>query len=120
MRLLANENLPQAAVEALQEEGHDVVWVRTDAPGSSDEAILMRAVREQRLLVTLDKDFGQLAFRSGLPAACGVILLRIRPSSPTHIARVVAAALRSRDDWPGHFSVDDERIRMTPIPTERC
>jgi hypothetical protein len=36
MRILANENIPRDAVEALQARGHDVAWLRTDAPGSSD------------------------------------------------------------------------------------
>ena len=67
MRLLANENFPSDAVDALRERGHDVIWIRTDAPGSRDEDILARARRESRVLVTFDKDFGELAFRSRLP-----------------------------------------------------
>lgn len=44
MRFLANENVPLDAVVALREDGYDVMWVRTDAPGSSDEDILARTV----------------------------------------------------------------------------
>jgi hypothetical protein len=40
MRLLANENFPGDAVDALRARGHDVAWVRTDAPGSSDRQVL--------------------------------------------------------------------------------
>ncbi len=36
MRLLADENFPMPAVEALQQAGHDVTWVRTDLPGVGD------------------------------------------------------------------------------------
>src|SRR5438445_603289 len=68
MRILANENFPGEAIEALRSRGHDVAWVRTDAPGSSDEEVIARATREGRLLITFDKDFGALAFRSGLSA----------------------------------------------------
>jgi hypothetical protein len=42
MRFLANENVPLDAVSALRETGHDVLWVRTDSPGSCDEDILSR------------------------------------------------------------------------------
>jgi predicted nuclease of predicted toxin-antitoxin system len=120
MRLLANENLPGEAVDALRRQGHDVAWIRTDAPGLSDEGVLGWAARDGRLLVTLDKDFGQLAFRVGLPAGCGVLLLRVRASSSAHIARAVVGALGSRDDWAGHFSVvDGDRIRMTPLALDR-
>lgn len=117
MRLLANENFPADAVEALRARGHDVVWIRTDAPGSSDVAILERAQRENRILITFDKDFGELAFRSRLPAQNGIILFRISAPSSMHVARVAVAALESRTDWAGHFAViEDRRIRMIPLP----
>lgn len=120
MRLLANENFPAEAVAALRQRGHDVAWVRDDAPGSSDRQVLARAQAEGRILLTFDKDFGELAFYAGLPAACGVILLRIAAPSAAYVARVVAAALESRSDWAGHFSVvEDDRIRMTPLPRAR-
>ncbi len=118
MRLLANENFPAEAVQALRSRGHDVAWVRTDAPGSSDRQVLDRAVAEARLLITFDKDFGELAFRAGLPASCGVVLFRIRLTSPGQVAQRAAAALESRADWAGHFAVVlDDRVRMTLLPS---
>jgi predicted nuclease of predicted toxin-antitoxin system len=117
MRILANENLPADAVEALRERGHDVVWIRTEAPGSSDQRVLEWAQADDRILLTFDKDFGELAFRAGFAASSGIILLRISAPSSAHIARVVVAVLESRTDWAGHFSVlEDARIRMTPLP----
>ena len=65
MRILANENMPADAVDALRSAGHDVAWVRVDAPGSPDEAVLARAAAEHRLLITFDKDFGDLDFGAG-------------------------------------------------------
>ena len=117
MRILANENFPGEAIEALRSRGHDVAWVRTDAPGSSDEEVIARATREGRLLITFDKDFGALAFRSGLSAPSGIILFRISPSSPSRVAETAVALLEGRTDWPGHFSVvGDDRLRMTRLP----
>ena len=117
MRLLANENFPLDAVEALRTEGHDVAWIREDARGSQDEQMLARAQQEDRILVTFDKDFGELAFRSRLPSSSGVILFRISTPSSRYIAQVAVQALASRTDWAGHFSVvEDQRIRMTPLP----
>ena len=117
MRILANENFPKDAVDYLREIGHDVAWVRANAPGSSDREVLSRAQSEDRILLTFDKDFGELAFRSSLPATCGIILLRFTATSPDHVAKTVAAALRDRTDWIGNFSViEDLRIRMTPLP----
>ena len=65
------------AVIALREAGQDVAWVRTDAPGSPDPDVLARAVSEARVLLAFDKDFGELAYRFGLPAQCGVVLFRV-------------------------------------------
>jgi len=78
MRFLANENFPFDAVEVLRQNGHDVVWIRTEAPGISDPEILKRAQNDDRILLTFDKDFGELAFRSQLPATSDIILFRIR------------------------------------------
>jgi predicted nuclease of predicted toxin-antitoxin system len=117
MRILANENFPGEAVEALRRAGHEVLWIRTDAPGLSDRAVLARASAEDRLVLTFDKDFGELAFRFGLPALSGIVLFRFSPSSASKVARMAEAALASRNDWAGHFAVVEEnRIRMTALP----
>ena len=118
MQFLANENLPLDVVEAVRKIGHDVAWIRTDAPGSKDRDILKRAVSEQRILLTFDKDFGDLAFQFGLSASCGIVLFRLQASSSTALATMVATALQSRTDWAGQFSViEPGRIRMRPLPT---
>lgn len=117
MRLLANENFPLDAVLALRENGHDVAWIREDERGSNDEKVLARGQQEERILITFDKDFGELAFRSKLPATSGVILFRISAPSSQHVAQVAVQAIASRTDWAGHFSViEDNRIRMTLLP----
>ena len=46
MRFLANENFPTDAVTQLKAAGHDIVWVRTAAPGMKDEDVLAWAARE--------------------------------------------------------------------------
>jgi predicted nuclease of predicted toxin-antitoxin system len=120
MRLLANENFPLDAVEALRQRGHDVAWIHTDAPGSNDRQVLAWAQREDRILVTFDKDFGELAFRARIPNPSGIVLFRISMPSSARIAQVAVKALESRTDWSGHFAVvEDTRIRMTPLPPQR-
>ncbi len=117
MRIVANENVSATVIEQLRAGGHDVLSVKESMRGQVDEAVLARAQTEQRLVVTHDKDFGELAFRSGLPASCGVILLRLAGSSRDSDNRRAIEALESRTDWAGHFSVvTDDRIRMRPLP----
>ena len=119
MWFLANENFPLDAVEALRQQGYDVAWIRVDAPGISDPQVLARVQTERRILLTFDKDFGELAFKAKLPASAGVVLFRISAPTSKHVANVVVATLSSRTDWSGHFSVvDDRRIRMNPLPKQ--
>ena len=68
MRFLANENLPGAAVAALKAAGHDFAWVSAVAPGAVDRDVLAWAAREERILLTFDEDFGELARQAALPA----------------------------------------------------
>jgi predicted nuclease of predicted toxin-antitoxin system len=117
MRILANENFPRKAVDLLREGGMDVQWVREFCPGMKDEHVLAAAIAESRVLVTFDKDFGELAFKSKLPSTCGIVLFRIHKQSPDILARRIIDFLSSRKDWGGHFAVvEDDRIRMTALP----
>lgn len=116
MRFLVDENLLLPIVEALRRQGHDVAWVRADAPGSTDEQVLARALAEGRVLVTADKDFGELVFGAGLGAGSGVILLRLRGPLEARTAALAAAA-GERGDWTGVFAVVTEGgVRARPLP----
>jgi predicted nuclease of predicted toxin-antitoxin system len=116
MRLLANENIPLVAVQSLRAHGFNVLWIREMAPGSADEDVLALASEEERVLLTFDKDFGELAFRSGLPAKCGIVLFRIPMRSAEYLAQFIVNLMASRSDWSGQFSVVEvDRIRMKPL-----
>lgn len=117
MRFLANENVPGPVVAALRERGHDVLWIKELMPGAEDRIVLERAQTEHRVVVTLDKDFGELSFRSRLPAESGVILIRLDWTHPETDNHLAINALLSRDDWAGNFAViEPDRIRMRPLP----
>jgi predicted nuclease of predicted toxin-antitoxin system len=117
MRLLLNENVSRTVIRALRQRGHDVLSAKESLRGQSDQAILARALAEERLVVTHDKDFGELAFRSRLPAQCGVLLFRLAGASPDADNARLMEVIESRDDWAGHFSVVTEtQIRVRPLP----
>ena len=119
MRFLANENFPGDAVAVLTSAGHDIVWVRTAAPGSKDEDILAWAVREHRVLLTFDRDFGELAWRVGLPASSGIMLFRLPMPAAAEVGAALAARIGERSDWAGHFTViEPGRIRMRPLAAQ--
>jgi predicted nuclease of predicted toxin-antitoxin system len=117
MRLVLNENVSATVIAELRQRGHDVLSVKESMRSASDEVILARAQAEQRLVVSHDKDFGELAFRTRLPAACGIVLLRLSGADRDTDNRRIVEALESRSDWAGHFAVvTDSRIRIRPLP----
>lgn len=82
--------------------------------------MLARAVREDRILLTFDKDFGELAWRAGLPATAGVVLFRLAMPLPREAGATIARILGGREDWTGQFSVVGYgRVRMRPLPRVR-
>ena len=86
-------------------------------PGSSETEVLRRAMSQERILLTFDKDFGELAFQRRMGASSGVVLFRNSPASPQRVAQTAVAALHSRADWTGHLAVvKKNRIRLTPLP----
>lgn len=75
MRFLADESCDFAIVRRLREDGYDVVAVAEIAPRAEDNRVVDLAVRDRRILLTEDKDFGQLLYAHG-QAAPGIIFLR--------------------------------------------
>ncbi len=92
MRFLADESCDFAVVRALRSAGFDVLAVTEVAPRALDETVIELAVLEDRIVLTEDKDFGQLVYGSGRPSA-GVILLRFpgraRSNVPDAVLRTV-------------------------------
>lgn len=62
MRFLANENFPLPSVRLLRSAGHDVLSITEESPGISDDRILTRAVAEERIILTFDRDYGELIY----------------------------------------------------------
>jgi predicted nuclease of predicted toxin-antitoxin system len=78
VRWLADECVAGPVVDRLREAGHDVTYLAELAPATSDTEAIALAHREDRFLLTEDKDFGELVFRWKRPVS-GLVLLRIDP-----------------------------------------
>jgi predicted nuclease of predicted toxin-antitoxin system len=106
MRLLADENFPKTIVEMLRAGGNDVHWARTDCSGWTDVELLDFAESEARILLTLDKDFWQIALQRRVPIQqSGVVLFRIHPATPEKLAPLARAFVGSNRAWAGHVSI---------------
>ncbi|MEX0714533.1 MAG: DUF5615 family PIN-like protein [Pirellulales bacterium] len=116
-KFLANENVPTEAVELARENGLDVIWIKEIVPGADDDAVLAISLAEGRVLVTFDKDFGEMTFRQGKRATSGVILLRPRLRNADYIAQFMLAVLTQHSVWEGNFCVAREgQMRLIPLP----
>lgn len=77
MRLLANENFPQDSVLYLTATGFDIMAIGAHHAGVNDWEVMELADKEQRIILTLDRDYSELIFKHGFRPARGVIYLRL-------------------------------------------
>ena len=105
MMLLADESVDRAIVLRLRQEGHAVVYVAELSPSITDEDVLAESLRLNAMLLTEDKDFGELVFRQRL-AHIGVVLIRLAGLPKETKADIVAKAFQEHaDELLGNFSV---------------
>lgn len=116
MKFLVDECADAQLVEFLRAKGHDVLYVMESMRGETDDVILATAYQEQRILLTEDKDFGELVFRLRKPAIC-IILLRFSPGTESQkISRLDALLTDDTANFSGTFIVvDQEKSRMRPL-----
>jgi predicted nuclease of predicted toxin-antitoxin system len=116
MRWLADECVDAALESQLRGAGHDILYVAEVPSGATDAEVLRRARNDSRLLLTEDKDFGELLFRLKL-AVPGVVLLRLRPEQHRlKWARLEAAIEQFGDKLFGRYVViENTRLRSRPL-----
>jgi predicted nuclease of predicted toxin-antitoxin system len=95
MNLFADESVDRPIVERLRRDGHEVPYVAEMTPGISDDAVLKQANSLEAVLLTADKDFGELVYRQGRIHS-GVMLIRLDGLSPDAKASIVSTAIRDR------------------------
>ena len=97
MRILADESVEGEVVARLRGEGHDVAYVPEASAGIGDDEVLARANAEGRVLLTEDKDCGDLAFFYG-NRSLGVVLLRAHGADVEAKASLAADVLETHED----------------------
>jgi predicted nuclease of predicted toxin-antitoxin system len=106
VNLLADESIDRQIVELLRQNGHSVIYIAEIEPSVSDEVVFDRANESNSLLLTADKDFGEIVFRDSRLISDGVILIRLAGLSSTAKASVVIEALSEHsEDLIGRFTV---------------
>ena len=116
MRFLADECCEVSIVDALRKDGHDVLYAMESMRGVTDEELLTRAFAENRILLTEDKDFGELVYRFRRPAL-GIVLLRFDVSDRAFkIPRLRVLLEEDAERMSGSFVVlEVDKIRFRPL-----
>jgi predicted nuclease of predicted toxin-antitoxin system len=102
------------ALQPLIDWGHDAIWSGSWSPDPGDAAIMAAAHSEQRILVTLDKDFGELAIMKGLPHSGIVRLTGFRAAQMAHVIHHVVTAYGTELMAGAIVTADFEKIRIRP------
>jgi predicted nuclease of predicted toxin-antitoxin system len=114
-----DESAGVSVTRYLREQGYDVLAVGELTPRARDNDILNWAVAEERIIVTNDKDFGELVYRSGQRHS-GVLLFRLRDEASANKVSVLASALTLYSEkLSGRFTVlSEERVRIRWQPQD--
>ena len=117
MMLRADESVDRPIVERLRQDAHDCVYIAELSPSISDDEVLQEANNRSALLLTEDKDFGELVYRLGRVHG-GVVLIRLAGLPAPSKADIVAKVLQDHaTELPGAFTVISPgavRIRRRP------
>jgi predicted nuclease of predicted toxin-antitoxin system len=116
MRFLADECCDAALVDALRGDGHDVLYAVESLRGATDDELLTRALSERRILLTEDKDFGELVYRLRR-LAHGIVLLRFDVADRAlKVPRLRYLLDQEAERLPGSFIVlETDKIRVRSL-----
>ncbi len=117
MRILADENIPAPLVYRLRERGHDILFASEVMTSAPDEAVLDRAIADDRVLMTFDGDFGRMIFAEGHAAPVAVIFIRTPPPTLKKTIDAVCGIIeRPSPMIDGYFVSIDRTARYHPLP----
>lgn len=113
MKIVADESVDKQIVDRLRAQSHEVIYIAELDPGIDDDTVLFRSHNADALLITADKDFGELVFRQG-KLHSGIVLLRLSGLTPYQRAEIVGATFeRHGTELQKQFAVVSARaIRL--------
>ncbi len=119
MKILVDECCPLSVVEALRENGHDVLYVAEDMRSFADIDILSQSVDEEHIILTEDRDFGGLVFRDAQPAY-GIVLVRIdallRQQKIARVRELFSTHAAELPHMMTTLTLNNTRVHPLPVP----
>lgn len=111
---LANENFPRPSIHLLRDAGFNVVSIQEDYPGISDQLVLQQASLSNFIILTFDKDYGELIFRYGYENPPAVIYFREKGNNPLFPGQMLLSLLKANElKFENTFTViEQQNIRQ--------
>jgi predicted nuclease of predicted toxin-antitoxin system len=109
MKLLANENFPLKSIVYLKSKGFDISSIGADNPSVQDHAVMAIAIREERTILTFDRDYGELIFKYNFKPQKGVIYLRLDEYTAEEPGELIEALINKNEfDFDNALTVLDK------------
>jgi predicted nuclease of predicted toxin-antitoxin system len=109
MRFLANENFPNPSIQMLRDNGMYVKSIGEDMPGITDNEVISIAKKENLIILTFDKDYGELLFRYAITDPPAIIFFRHKGYHPAFSSEFLIKLLADRSvEIEGDFTVIEE------------
>ena len=109
-KLLANENIPLRTVKYLQKKGFDIKSIGLECASITDQEVMQIAIDKERLIITFDRDYGELIFRLGYKPKAGVIYLRLPEIEGIALGEYLKQLFDDdTNDFTNKFTVIDEK-----------
>ncbi len=112
---LADEHFPISSTSLLRAIGYEIAAIVEDSPGIDDEEVMARAAQEQRVILTFDRDYGELIYRRHLPVPAGVIHLRFVPATPEEAGHRLSFLLRATSVEGYYTVIDGNQVRQRKL-----
>ncbi len=113
LKFIVDVGVSKKVEDWLQIQEYNIKTIRSIDPRMSDKEVLKLAESENRMVITMDKDFGELVYNSGLCHA-GVLLLRLEEATSQEKVKIIKKILdRYSDKLPNNFCVyKDGKLRI--------
>jgi len=108
MKFLADENIPVELVDKLREINIDIIKVENIKVGLKDEEVIRIAIKQKRIIITFDKDFGELVYK-GKAKVEGIILIRIKSFQINFLFQSFKQLIESKINIKNKFVVLEEK-----------
>ncbi|MFW5705565.1 MAG: DUF5615 family PIN-like protein [Bacteroidota bacterium] len=108
MKFLANGNFPMPSYSLLDKNGMEIIHIGLVAPGEDDEQVMIRSIKENRIILTFDSDYGGMIFKYGLKPEPGIVYFRLKNYQAEEPARILLQIIKSPVNFNNRITVIDK------------